>query len=453
MRVFRTVQPLKCFTPAQNLASPLFYAYPYFSAPSTLTAFTHVLRASDRAWDSLRRIPYSTPGRWVQALDLSRISCTTGAERLAVDTLLTQLFPLTPFLARLVLNNTVRMSRRAMLALAAREGAGLLRVLKGVKWEGTGGWWGGAEGEEDPLLTLVRASVGLEELEVFGPGLLDEDEDGAGAGAPHLNTTPRPYPSLCLPDLHSLMILSLPRSPLLAHLIASPLPSLLHLMVTPYDGVPSALTSALVATHGARLHTLAFHTPRVWPPVRARTPATLLHTSPQLRALSLTAPLPALAAPPAVPAVPAVPVTSGGHALPEMQLPSDIHSPSGVHAPSDIHSPSGIHASSGIHALSELYAPCDMYAPSGVPMTGHPLRILSLPRPDAAYLYKLEAWLYLGLLQCLEEVHMREVRWIRAGVTSRAAETGVQGDMKEWKRRLGRWRVRVVDVSGREDVG
>ncbi|KAF8526695.1 hypothetical protein JB92DRAFT_3081585 [Gautieria morchelliformis] len=369
----------------KNLASPLFYAYPHFSTPSTLAEFTDILQASDRAWDSLRRIPYSTPGRWVQALDLSRVSCTTAAERLAVDTMLTQLFPLTPFLSRLVLNSTVRMSRRAMAALTAREGAGLLQVLKGIKWVGAGMTMWSASGE-DPLLALVRVSVGLEELEVFGPGLLDDDDDD-GAMTPQLTTPPpTPLPPLCLPKLHSLMILSLPKSPLLASLVRSPLPSLRHLMVTPYDGVPSAHTSALIAAHGAALHTLAFHTPKTWPPIRAATPPTLLHTSPHLRALSLTFPLPPLVAPPPAPA------------------------------------------------------------------KGHPLRVLSLPRPDPTYLYKLEAWLYLGLLQCLEEVHMRDVRWIRAGLSSRAAEAGVQGDMQEWKRRLGRWRVRVVDVSGKEDA-
>ena len=352
--------------------------------PTTLAQFTDNLQASDRAWDSLRRIPYSTPGRWVHTLDLSRVSCTTPAERLAVDTMLTHLFPLTPFLVRLVLNSTVRMSRRAMASLTSREGVGLLRVLKGVKWESaTETVWSASK--EDPLLALVRASVGLEELEVFGPGLQDNDEAEDGVTASQLNTPPpTPLPPLSLPRLHTLMILSLPRSPLLSSLVRSPLPSLRHLMVTPYDGVPSALTSALVSTHGATLYTLAFHTPKTWPPVRGSTPATLLHTSPNLRALSLTLPLPTLIAPPPTPA------------------------------------------------------------------TGHPLRILSLLRPDPAYLYKLEAWLYLGLLQCLEEVHMREVRWLRAGLSSRAAEAGVQGEMREWKRRLGRWRVRVMDLTGKE---
>ena len=369
----------------QNLVSPLFYAYPYLSTPPALTDFTCVLQTCDRAWDSLRRIPYSTPGRWVQALDLSRVSCTTPGERLAVDTLLTHLFPLTPFLTRLVLNNTVRMSTRAMAALASRESADLLRVLKGVKWEKMEMTvWNPLR--EDPLLALVRASIGLEELEVFGPGLQDDEEED-GPMTPQLHTPPpTPLPPLFLPRLHSLMILSLPKAPLLSSLVRSPLPSLRHLMVTPYDDVPSALTSSLVATHGAALHTLAFHTPKIWPPIRGHTPPTLLHTSPRLRALSLTFPLPLLTAPPSAPAM------------------------------------------------------------------GHPLQILSLPRPDPTYLYKLEAWLYLGLLQSLEEIHMREVRWIRAGLSNRAAEAGVQGEMKEWKRRLGRWRVRIMDVSGQEDL-
>ncbi|KAF8591369.1 hypothetical protein K439DRAFT_998124 [Ramaria rubella] len=336
----------------KNLASPLFYAYPYLSTPQTLKTFTNVLRESDTSWDSLRRIPYSTPGRWVQALDLSRVSCITSAECLAVDTLLTQLFPITPFLVRLVLNSTVKMSRRAMVALAKRDGAKFLQVLKGVKWDGITPYYAPIE---DPLLALVRASEGLEELEVFGPGLQDEGVDVLSAT--HL-------------------------TPLLENLIRSPLPSLRHLMVTPYEDVPSAQTSAIVSAHGSRLHTLAFHTPKTWPPSRHETSTELLHALPALQALSLTSPLPSLTA----------------------------------------------------------------------PLMAHPLRILSLPRPDLPYLWKLEAWLYLGLLQNLEEVHIREVKWIRSGVCHHAAEAGVQGDMKEWTRRLARWRVRVLDINGMENA-
>ncbi|KAF8516322.1 hypothetical protein BU17DRAFT_92891 [Hysterangium stoloniferum] len=360
-----------------DIVSPLFYSYPFFDSSQALTLFTNVLQESDRAWDSLRRIPYSTPGRWVQALDLSRVSCTTPAERLAVDIHLTHLFPLFPFLSRLILNKTVKMSRRSMSSLASREGISFLRVLKGVKWEGPAPHY---VTKEDPLLSLIRACEGLEELEIFGPGLQDEEDHGAIS---HLSTPPStPLLPLSLPNLHSLMILSIPKSPLLESLIRAYLPSLRHLMVTPYDNVQSALTTALVIEHGHKLHTLAFQTPKMWPPARYATSTELLHVSPCLQALSLTLPLP----------------------------------------------------------------------PLSMPNQAHPLRIISLPRPDLTYLWRLEAWLFIGLLPQLEEIHIREVKWIRSGLSSRAAEAGVQGEMKEWQRRLDRWKVRVLDNLGRENA-
>lgn len=292
-----------------------------------------------------------------------------------VDSALTQLFPLTPFLASLTLNTSIKLSRRAMNSLTVREGVENLRALKGVKWEEQPPYfmlWG------DPLVALLRVAESLEDLEITGPGWQDEDEDVVPA---QLSTPPStPLPPLSLHKLHTLKLLLLPKGPILESLLRSTLPSLCHLMVTPYDDIPSAITSSLVGAHGSKLTKLVFHTPKSWPPARYATPVDIFHFAPNLLALSLTPPLPSLLPPP----------------------------------------------------------------------KSHPLRILALPRPDSRLLWKLETWLHLGLLPHLREVHMRETTWVRSGLSRVAAETGVQGEMMEWKRSLLRWKVRVRDGTGRD---
>ncbi|KIJ54149.1 hypothetical protein M422DRAFT_25107 [Sphaerobolus stellatus SS14] len=362
----------------KNIISPLFYSYAYFPSQESLKAFSAHLRESDRKWDSIRRIPYSTPGRWVQALDLSMLTCMSPRERLTVDTWLTQLFPITPFLSRLILNNSIKMSTRVLTSLASREGVHFLRVLKGLKWEELPPYY---LPREDPLLSLLYACEGLEVLEITGPGLQDEDDD-----IPQVQLTtppPTPLPPISLPNLQSLKLLLMPKGPILESLVRSSLPSLRRLLITPYDDVETALTSSFVSNHSAKLSTLEFHTPKVWPSERHTSPTDILENAPHLRALSLTLPLPQLSPPSLV----------------------------------------------------------------------HPLQVLYIPRPSSTYLWKVEAWLYLGLLPYLEEVHMREVTWIRAGVSNRAVHTGVQGDMQEWRKRLTRYKVRVLDNHGREYDG
>ena len=87
-----------------------------------------------------------------------------------------------------------------------------------------------------------------------------------------------------------------------------------------------------------------------------------------------------------------------------------------------------------------------------VPPGPHPLRVLSLPRPDVSYLWNLEAWLYLGLLPNMKEIYMRDTRWIRPGLTKDAGLAGVQGEMMEWNHRLTRWRIRILDANGKESA-
>jgi hypothetical protein len=78
------------------------------------------------------------------------------------------------------------------------------------------------------------------------------------------------------------------------------------------------------------------------------------------------------------------------------------------------------------------------------------LRVLTIPRPNARFLRELEV--LLPHLPSLGVVRARTVRWLRAGVSGKALEAGVQGEMHEWRRRLARKGVRVVDGEWRDPV-
>jgi hypothetical protein len=78
----------------------------------------------------------------------------------------------------------------------------------------------------------------------------------------------------------------------------------------------------------------------------------------------------------------------------------------------------------------------------------HPLRVLTIARPNARFLREVEA--LLPRLPSLRVVRARAVRWLRAGVSSKALEAGVQGEMHEWRRRFARRGVRLVDGDWRD---
>jgi len=84
---------------------------------------------------------------------------------------------------------------------------------------------------------------------------------------------------------------------------------------------------------------------------------------------------------------------------------------------------------------------------SGSPHT-HPLRVLTIPRPNARFLREVEA--LLPCLPSLTVVRARAVRWLRAGVSGKALEAGVQGEMHEWRRKFARRGVRLVDGDWRD---
>ncbi|KAG1839219.1 hypothetical protein DFJ58DRAFT_908071 [Suillus subalutaceus] len=355
----------------KEVAMPLLYSNVCLHSVNSLQKFTAHLHSADQMWDSIRRIPYSTPGRWVQVLDLSELLAELDSSAYyAVNALLTQLFPLLPFLAKLTLYSGFLLSYRALASLTHRDGSSNIH----------------------PFVQLLRVCVNLELLEVTGVGLDDTDLES------HLDNTenlkiPHIAVPLYLPHLRSLTLLSMPSSLLMYALLHSPLPRLQNLSLTPYDDIPfpASLSSLFLEKHGQHLHTIFLSTPKSWPTHYHPSPTTILHTSPHLRHLSLEYPLPALT------------IT--------FQTPL-----------------------TGVSSSFIL-----------------PLQILSIPRPNSDFWVTLER--LLPFLPSLQIIRMRDVRWLRHGMTSRAQEAGIQGEMREWDRRLTRRGIRLLDGRWKESRG
>ncbi|KAG9094755.1 hypothetical protein FRC06_010511 [Ceratobasidium sp. 370] len=82
----------------QNLATPLLYNSVRIYTLRALELFARTLITSDAKWDSIRRIPHSTPGRWVQRLSLAQLA---PCSPLALDSILVRVIPVMPFLTTL----------------------------------------------------------------------------------------------------------------------------------------------------------------------------------------------------------------------------------------------------------------------------------------------------------------------------------------------------------------
>ena len=356
----------------QDVALPLFYSRVHITHLSSLENLTNILAAADRKWDSIRRIPYSTPGRWVRVLDLSDLQSGMGNEAGQIDIVLTRLFPLIPFLATLILNPAFPLSKSAWESLSSRDGARNLRVLSGVKIQASPF----AHGVEESFVDVLRHSCGLEELAIVGFGL--EGVELASATNEDFNL----HPCVNVPaltHLRKLSLISMHASIVMFSLLNSSLPSLVHLTITPYDNVsiPTSMVPEFIEVHGPKVTSLHLYAHKTWPTMLFPSPTTLLNTCKRLHHLSLESPLPELAI-------------------------------------------------------------CSIYP-------RYPLRILSIPRPNTEFLGVLEA--LLPKLPNLRVVRTRDVRWLRKGVTGRAMEAGVQGEMREWRRRLARRGIQVLDAD------
>jgi len=366
----------KVFT---EITLPLVYSQVQISTIISVEKFCLHLHSADSKWDSIRRIPYSTPGRWVLVLDLSDLPFTSQSDAFLLDSLLTRLFPLLPFLAHFSLNPMFVLSRRAAGSLALREGTINIRGLEGITHVHTSSsdTW-----DEDHLVQLLRRCPNLERLEVIGRGFdpMDFEDTFQNQSTMLLDS----FTPLHLPHLHTLTLLSMPSSPILLSLLRSPLPSLRKLTITPYDDIPQPAShvSEFITTHGQSLGSLLLFTPRAWATRLYSSPITLLHTSPKLRHLSLEFPCPEITLPP-----------SQGRGS----------------------------------------------------VISHPLEILSIPRPTAGFWKHLER--LLPHLPSLRAVRARDVRWLRQGMSSPAQSAGVQGELRDWARRLAPRGVKVLDAD------
>ncbi|KAJ3575245.1 hypothetical protein NP233_g1233 [Leucocoprinus birnbaumii] len=365
----------------KDVALPILYSTVTLISIDKLEQFYARLYTADQKWDSIRRIPYSTPGRWVLNLDLSGLALEGSKQALRLDSLLALLFPLTPFVRHLSFNPSFTMSRRVIHSLAQREGAVNIRSLEGLAYFKPPS----TLPDEDPFVQLLRRCPNIEELEIIGHGvdpnelelifetfIIDEEH-------PHSRDLDS-FSPLDLPNLRTLTLLSMHHSPLMLGLLHSPLPSLRKLTLTPYDDIPFpiSLSTKFIATHGSNLRSLLLSTPKSWPTRLHPSPVDILHSCPTLRHLSLENP------------------------LPQLTLPSEKH----------------------------------------------PLQILSIPRPSA------DNWLVVDKLsRQLPRLHVlraSEVRKLKKGLSSRAQEAGVQGEVKEWRRRLFRRGIRVLDADWNE---
>jgi hypothetical protein len=329
-----------------------------------------------------------------------------STDLLSADSNLTRLFPLLPFLASLYLVPGMLLSNRVLTALQCKDGIGELRSLKGVKLSVP---VGNAPAQPlgpspDAVVRLLRSCPRLGQLEIACTDANDlelepiVDLDFSSFRDEAAVT----FPPLYLPNLKSLCLSTVPTGSLFFTLLCTPLPSLRHLVVAPHSDQHNAQLNALLATSGRSLISLRINTPRHLPTSTGDVLAPPLLTScPELRYLALDQQLlPALTL-----LEPAQDVSNGG---------------------------SGGGAGSG----------------SGSPSPHHPLRILTIPRPNARFLREVEA--LLPHLPSLTVVRARAVRWLRAGVSGKALEAGVQGEMHEWRRRFARRGVRLVDGDWRD---
>ena len=336
----------------------------------------------------------------MQTLDLSEM-VVYSKDVLSVDSDVTRLFPLLPFLTSLHLVPGMLLSNRVLTALQCKDGIGELRSLKGVNLSVPDG---NAPAQSlgpspDAVVRLLRICPRLEQLEISCVDANDlEPEPIVGLDFSSFRdeaaaTLP---PPLYLPNLKFLCLSAVPIDSLFLTLLRTPLPSLQHLVVASHSDRHIAQLSALLATNGRNLISLRINTPWHLPTSTSNVPAPPLLTScPELHYLALDQQL-----------------------LPVLTL---------LEPAQDLGSSSG--------------------EGSGSPRP-HPLRVLTIPRPNARFFRELEA--LLPHLPLLTVVRARAVRWLRAGVSRKALEAGVQGEMHEWRRRFARRGVRLVDGDWRD---
>ncbi|KAJ9101229.1 hypothetical protein QFC21_003448 [Naganishia friedmannii] len=300
------------------------YASPYIPTIDRLCAFATAVLKGDSRWDSLKRIPYSTPGRYVQVLDLSYLDSATTTIRgsqesraglsvvgssaamtglnnpagdgLRLNGCLNTLLPLLPHLEILILPSSIPVAPSTLRALQYAPCRLKLRVLHGLVLTHTveptprfaspfsaldSRPDGAAPKDIDSMVALLRAFPNLTNLSIKGYGDTD----------PGLSIASHPQPILELPHLRTLAIHGVKAGLLMARLCSqdsnrSPgLPSLRNLDITTYADQQRDLTVEFIRVHGDKLRNLTLRGPIDWPPLRVPPPSDVLYLCPKLETL------------------------------------------------------------------------------------------------------------------------------------------------------------------------
>lgn len=325
----------------------------------------------------------------MQSLDITR--CVKQAEtrqafRNEVDDLISRTLPLVPFLQELRINDFQNTAAYAEDRIALSRRTWTLLKECSSLQTLKGILWRLEVEESDER--FVSLLNGL-------PHLRSLDLRGAGfldhtTLLDHLQDAEEPNPTpLEFPSLHTLTIISVPTCSFIRSLLITPLPSLTTLTLTPFNDLllPLSHFMELLEVHGRTLKKLSLITPRAMGESAYQCP----HLSQIL------------------------------HLCPELRW-LELESP---------------------------FSP--LPSTSAQPLLNHPLRLLTFPRPTSSFLTgMLEPLLTTHVLSQLGVVRLRDAKWLAKAYGKAAGETGVQGEMRTWKRRLGRWRVRLVDCAWNE---
>ncbi|QRW22316.1 dUTP diphosphatase [Rhizoctonia solani] len=414
----------------QALATPLLYSSVRIYSLRGLELFANTLANADAKWDSIRRIPYSTPGRWVQSLSLAQLAPCSS---LAVDSNLVRALPVMPFLTTIELDGRYVMSWR-VAALIPRS----LKVLCGIRVKEEIRFEGLKSSEDDALTALVRSLPLLEELSVEGPGLdIEEDEVFEDEGPEESRTN---WDQALLPNLKQLTLLDCPYTPIYRMLTRASLPALRDLTLTttptiqveapgPEPGAApapttdfsafnhSTPTTVFLEHHGSQVHRLSLVPTQQWPPAPAPAPEDLLLQCPEIRELTLCMPLPL------------------------RLLPPESSKPRGAAPVSPLLARLALSPEPGAR-------PPTPPPPSTSPTPSYPLSTLIIPVPTHAFL----ACLTSPSLQNLREVRFSSAKWLRKGMGRTAQGAGVNGEMMRWRRELKRGGIKVLDSEGKEEI-
>jgi len=367
-----------------------------------------------------------TPDHRLRTLNLSLIRHLSATEYLQFDQGFIAISTMLPFLQQLLLHPTVMLTRRAMSSIADTETALSLVHLTGIHVPASTQPRARAS-LEDPLTNLIRCCINLRHIELLGTGLdVDSDaEEDPGTSTPQ---------GINLPYLQSMAVLHVPYCPLLRTLANSELPSLRALTISLYTSAPHTDSTKFFEAHASKLTGLTLFTAQTWPPTSTHAPPDLLLKTPNLVYLSLPSSAHRLIAPA---------IKSIKHTI-ESTPPASPSPPASDGIPASS-SPSAFLASSS-PPLSSSPMRARSASQDRISLSPHPLRTLSIPRPTPELLSRVVE----PIFKELREVHIREVRYLRRGMGKSAEGAGSSASMTEWRWRLARRGVRVIDALGKD---